>query len=393
MRRDDLCHTIRQSLVRLPAPYDSHYGVVPPPLSEDPVSIGQAASQVSSAMAALGRVDGIAANLNDAYLISRVLTRQEAVASSSIEGTNSTLDELLAVEEGGGAEAGAAAKQVRDYALALDELVPLFQKNGPSEFTADLLSRLHRRVMQDDPDYKDVPGALRTRVVWIGGNDIAYSTFNPPPPDHLQGCLVPLIDYLRNQGMQSMTQGLITRMALAHAQFEAIHPFRDGNGRVGRLLLPLMMAAAGHTPLYLSPFIETRKDGYIKALKAAQQQLTFEDLAGFLADAMVTTVDELLATRSALSALRDDWLTRRNFRRDSASFKALDHLPHYPVLTVSRLAEILDVSFKTASVAADQLVDARILTERTGYARNRMFAAKEALSIINRPFGAEPVLP
>ena len=154
-----------------------------------------------------------------------------------------------------------------------------------------------------------------------------------------------------------------------------------------------LMAAAGHTPLYLSPFIETHKDGYIKALKAAQQQLRFEDMAGFLADAMIATVDELLVTRSALSALRRDWLTRRNFRSGSASFKALDHLAHYPVLTVSRLAGILDVSFKTASVAVDQLVDARILTERTGYARNRMFAANEALSLINRPFGAEPVLP
>ena len=107
----------------------------------------------------------------------------------------------------------------------------------------------------------------------------------------------------------------------------------------------------------------------------------------------IATVDELLATRSALSAHPDDWLTRRNFRSDSASFKALDRLSHYPVLTVSRLAEILDVSFKTASVAVDQLVDARILTERTGYARNRMFAANGALSIINRPFGAEPILP
>lgn len=394
MRREDLCHAVRERLVRLPEPFHAHYGVIPPPLPEDAVPLGGAVRKVEEAMVALARVEAIAADLKDAYLISRILIRREAVASSSIEGTNSTLDELLAAEETQDEEGAAATRQVRDYAVALDELVPEVQRVGADIFSADLIGGLHQRVMKDDPDYRDAPGQVRSRVVWIGGTgDIAYSTFNPPPPDQVEACLAGVIAYMRGNGMQVMTQGLLTQIALAHAQFEAIHPFRDGNGRVGRLLIPLMMAADRRIPLYLAPFIESRKADYYAALKVAQQRLQWDALVGFLADAVIATVAELLATRTALAELRNIWLGRRDFRRGSASYLALDWLPHYPVLTVKRLAKILDVSFKTAAQAVDQLVDSGILAERTGYARNRIFAATEALSIINRPFGAEPILP
>lgn len=396
MRRDDLCHEIRQCLVRLPSPYDAHYGIVPPPLPEEAISLGQAVRKVEAAMAALGRVEAMTTDLKDPYRVSRILTRREAVASSSIEGTHSTLDELLTVEENQDEERATVAKQVRSYALALDEIVPQMRQAGPEAFSTELISRLHQRTMRDDLDYKDIPGELRCRVVWIGGGgsgDIAYSTYNPPPPDQVKVCLTALVEYMRCQGMQVMTQGMLTRMAMAHAQFEAIHPFRDGNGRVGRLLIPLMMAADGRVPLYLSPFIESKKADYYAALKTAQQRLQFGDLVEFFADAMIATVDELQATQSALKSLREAWLKRRKFRRDSAFYKALEWLPDYPVLTVARLAKILDLSFKTASVAIEQLMEAKILVERTGYARNRIFAATEVLSIINRPFGVEPILP
>jgi Fic family protein len=238
-----------------------------------------------------------------------------------------------------------------------------------------------------------VPGELRSRVVWIGGRDIAYSTYNPTPPDDIAACLEETMRYLRCEGMQAMQQGLIVRMAVAHAHFEALHPFRDGNGRVGRLLLPLMMAAEGHAPLYLSSYIEAHKAAYYASLKAAQQRLEWHEAVGFVADAIVGTVNELLATRAALSTLRDLWRARRKFRRESAALRAIDVLPHYPVLTIRRLADILDVSIPSATQAIGQLVEAGILGERTGYVRNRVFAATEALSIINRPFGETPILP
>jgi Fic family protein len=182
-------------------------------------------------------------------------------------------------------------------------------------------------------------------------------------------------------------------MAVAHAHFEAVHPFADGNGRVGRLLLPLMMAAEGQVPLYLSPFIEANRTAYYAALKAAQQRLEWHEVVGFLADAIAGTVDELLTTRRALENIRHIWLSRRRFRAGSAALRALDFLPHYPVATVGRLAVLLDVSWPQAAQAASQLVEVGILEERTGYRRNRLFTAREALAIINRPFGEEPILP
>lgn len=393
MKRSDLSHVIRETLKRLPAPYASHYGIVPPAPPEDGVPIAQAAKALDDARGAFGKIDAIAAQMKDPYIVSRILTRREAVSSSSIEGTQSTLDEILSVEETGGDDAKDAARQVRNYAVALDDFIPLAAKDGYGIFKIDLLKDLHHAVMKDDPDYQDVPGDLRTRVVWIGGGgNIAYSSMNPPPPDDVPGCLAQTVDYLRNEGMQQMTQGFITRMAIAHTHFEAVHPFRDGNGRVGRLLLPLMMAAEKHVPLYLSPYIEAKKGAYYASLKDAQQRLDWQPIIAFMADAVTGTVDELMQTRTALSELSEKWSDRRKFRKGSAAARALEELPHYPVVTAKRLGELLAISPPQAHQAITQLEEAGILVERTGYSRNRIYAANEALNIINRPFGEEPIL-
>lgn len=394
MKRDHLAHAVRERLVRLPPPYDNHYGVDPAPPPEDGILLTHVLPRLSEASRALGRVQALAEQMEDQFQISRILKRQEAVSSSSIEGTNSTLDEILAVEDAGDENARAQARQVRDYAILLDQLVPEAQARGPDIFTLALIQRLHADVMRSDDAYKDRPGDLRQAVVWIGGGgNIAYSTWNPPPPDRVREGLLDTVDYLRNEGPQAVHQNLITRMAVAHAHFEAVHPFRDGNGRVGRLLLPLMMAADGTVPLYLSPYIDAHKASYDAALKRAQQRLEWAEIVGFLADAIVGTVDELMVTRDALDHLRSEWVGRRRFRSGAASTRALDVLVNHPVLSVKRLGHLLSVSFAQASQAIGQLVTANILRERTGYQRNRIFVASEVLTIINRPFGAEPALP
>jgi Fic family protein len=127
-------------------------------------------------------------------------------------------------------------------------------------FTVQFVQDLHRAVMKGDADYQDVPGELRKIVAWIGGaGHIANSIYNPTPPDDIPACLAETMTYMRCEGLQAMAQSLIVRMSVAHSHFEAVHPFRDGNGRVDRLLLPLMMAAEGLTPIYLSPYIEAHK--------------------------------------------------------------------------------------------------------------------------------------
>jgi Fic family protein len=394
LNRDHLVHAVREQLKRLPAPHDSHCGVVPHLPPEEGVAVGPVLARLKAADAALMRIETLATELKDPYLISRILPRREAVSSSAIEGTNSTLDELLSGEESEDSQQGEAAVQVRDYALALDDFLPRATNEKLEIFTSGLVQDLHRAIMRGDAECKDKPGVLRQVVVWIGGRgDIAYSTYNPTPPAEIAACLEDTMKYMRCEGMQAMYQSFIVRMAVAHAHFEAVHPFRDGNGRVGRLLLPLMMAAEGMMPIYLSPYIEAHKTAYYESLKAAQQRLEWHEAVGFMADAIVGTTDELLKTRDALSALSDLWRKRRKFRQGSASLRALDVLPHYPVLTVKRLASLLSITVPAASQAVEQLVENKILNERTGYARNRVFAAPDALSIINRPFGEDPLLP
>lgn len=391
MRRNDLCHAVRQQLERLPAPYASHYGVVPLPPPEDAISLGDAVLSLRRASEALARVKVLADEFHDPFFVSRLLSRREAVSSSSIEGTNSTLDELLSVEEIGTDHARDAALQVRDYALVLEALIPEAGRRTSEIFDRWLIERLHRETMKSDPHYHSNAGELRDTAVWIGGSgNIAYSTYNPTPPNRVAECLEQSLSYLRGEGMQVMTQSLVTRMAVSHAHFEAVHPFRDGNGRVGRLLLPLMMAAEGQPPLYLSPYIEAHKHVYYASLKAAQQRLDWPAIIAFMSDAIVGTVDELVVTRAALKDLQQQWAERRRFRAGSAALRALALVPSYPVLTANRLALLLNVSFAASMTAIKHLVEAGILQERTGYRRNRIFVAPEILRLINRPFGDDP---
>ncbi|MDB5414289.1 MAG: filamentation induced by cAMP protein Fic [Rubritepida sp.] len=385
MDRSALSAKVRSRLERLPPPYSHAYGVVPLPPPTGVLNLLPVLPQLHAAVAALERVQTLAKALRSSYLVNRVLPRREAVSSSAMEGTYSTLDELLNTEEASETEESAGADlQVREYALALEALLPRAEAEGSGIFTEQEIRDLHRRVMRHDGDYQDIPGELRQRVVWIGGSpDISRSTFNPPPPARIAECLADSLRYLRQEDdPDTRQQSIVTRMAVAHAHFEAVHPFRDGNGRVGRLLLPLMMAAEGMIPIYLSPYIEAHRSAYIEALKAAQQRLEWHVMVGFMADAVCGTVDDLLVMQAELEALRSAWESRRPFRGMSAASRALDVLPSYPVLTIRRLSALLNVTFPAASTAIAQLREAGILRERTGYARNRIYVAPEVLAIM-----------
>ena len=393
MKRADLSPDVRATLVRLPPPHDSHYGVVPAAPPEGGLILAAVAARHRAAEEALAKVDAYARSLHDPYVVSRILSRQEAVSSSSIEGTHSTLDEVLAGEETQDEAAGTAVRLVRRYATTVSRFIKQAHRQGNAVFSAKMVRRLHKRIMQDDPDYRDPPGDLRAVSVWIGGREMAYSIFNPPPASEVESCLEDSVRYMRAEGLHAIQQSLITRMAVAHAHFEAVHPFRDGNGRVGRMLLPIMMAADGRTPLYLAPYIEANKTAYVDALKAAQQRLDWAAMIGFLSDAVVGSTDELFSTRAGLETLATRWRARRAFRRKSSALRALAVLPQYPVITIPRLATLLKVTYPAAATAVAQLQEIKVLVERTGYARNRVFAASEALSILNRPFGEEPIIP
>src|SRR5262249_45724692 len=153
---------------------------------------------------------------------------------------------------------------------------------------------------------------------------------------------------------QQAHQSVVMRIALAHAHFEAVHPFPNGNGRTGRLLLPLMLAADGHTPLYLAPYIAANKPTYIDALRAAQQRLEYPPLVELMSNAITSAADTAEAAHRDLSAVAEGWRTRKRWRRNSAALRAIELLPGYPVVTAKRLAQQLRVSGQAANSAIQQ---------------------------------------
>jgi Fic family protein len=321
------------------------------------------------------------------------LVRQEAVNSSSIEGTHSTLDAVLEAEEAEDGEITSETGLVRDYAVALEHSLELIEARKRNGFSLELIQALHRSIMTRDPEYKDVPGEVRKCVVWIGSKGIEHSTFNPPPPTRIVTCLDGHIAYLRTDGLQQIRQSIIIRIAIAHSHFEAVHPFRDGNGRVGRLLMPLMLAADEHASLYLSPYINANKTRYADGLRAAQQRLDYAPLVNLLSDAVIASVREAEQSIGALRRIKSMWVTHRKLRKNSAAERAIELLVGFPIVTAKRLSQQLGLTYAAANNGISQLVEAGILTEHTGHRRNRIFVARDVLRIFNRPFGDEPEPP
>jgi Fic family protein len=390
MDRRLLAPAVRGRLKRFPPPHDAHYGVVPLPPTQEPIAIGTAEPDHRRAMEALGRANALAAQHPFHFLLSRVLVRQEAVASSEIEGTHSTLDALLEVEETDDEDASDAEKQVRDYAVALEAALRDVERNGYDAFTIHTIEQLHQSLMRGDSSFESKhgpPGRFRRKQVRIGGRDFGSSIFNPPPYADVLQCMTDHIAYLRSEGMQHMHQSIIAQMAVAHSHFEAVHPFPDGNGRVGRLLLPLVLRAAGHTPLYVAPYIAAFKTDYYEALKASQQRLDHQPLIAHLSRAIIGTVEDAETAVRRLDDLRLEWVRRKKFRQKSAAQRMLALLAWHPVVTTRTVERLLNASPAAARTALNQLAEAGILTERTGKLRYRVFQAREVLEIYKNPSG------
>ncbi len=390
MNRNNLIPSLRDRLRRFPPPLENYFGVVPFPPTEEPILLGDASPDHHAAMQALGRADALFQPYPYHFLLSRVLVRKEAVASSGIEGTHSTLDALLETEETNEEDAPEADILVRDYAIALEDAIADVEANGYNAFTIHTIEKLHRALMRNDKNFLEKhgpPGEFRRKQVRIGGRDFNDSTYNPPPHADVLACMAEHIVYLRCEGMQQIHQSVIVQMAVAHAHFEAVHPFADGNGRAGRLLLPLMLRAAGHTPLYLASYIAAFKPDYSAALRAAQQRLDFVPLILHLARAITSTVADAETAVHRLAELQSDWASRKKFRNKSAAQKMLDKLLWHPVVTAKSVERLAGCSPAAARTALVQLSEAGVLFERTGKMRYRIFQAREVLRIYKNPSG------
>ncbi|MBC7691082.1 MAG: Fic family protein [Methylotenera sp.] len=331
------------------------------------------------------------------HLVSHLFLRREAVQSSRMEGTWSTIDHVFTpgeIHKGG--EVKSELASVLGYAHALEAEFQAALKTGQKIFSKALVCRLHKKVVGKDPAFRGISGQVRNSPVFIGGlSRKEASIYNPTPPRHIERCLKQSMEWHSDReliefGDSGMGMALPTRMAIGHAHFEAVHPFSDGNGRVGRMLMTLQMAAHQVLPLYLSGYIEVQKDHYMKALREAQKRLKFGPIVEFICEAILDSHAEMKDTKSAIVNLPDEWRSRGSFRSDSSASRILELLITNPIITVSQIQDTLKVTRPAANNAAAQLVHAKVLRERTGQARNRLFAAEEVLELLARKFSEPP---
>jgi len=406
MRRNELTGTLRQPYTQQrgfgvekidKAGYENVWFIVPP---KPPVTIAEKLdlSLVRDAIHAIQTRTSLATADEFQKTLAYLLVRREAVSSSRMEGTWSTVDEVLspAISD---ADRSATAS-VRGYANALTLGVVPVQADGLTALTQELLCELHTHVMQKDPGFAGVSGRLRTSgqpgaIVQIGSfGRKEDSIYNPTPPQYVPRCLDEILDWMADEsvlelGDAGMGLSLPVRMAVGHAHFEAVHPFSDGNGRIGRILWALQMVAAGRLPLYLSSYVETERGEYGEALQEAQKKLKYRRVVEFVCRAIISSSAEEAETHRTLHDLPAVWRRRGKFRRGSSAERALSLLLKMPLLTIKAMAAELGVSVQAASDGINRLEKAGVIRDRSGCGRGRVFAAEEVISVLARPFGAD----
>jgi Fic family protein len=388
MRKTDLSAERQKLLV----PLDSHpgaFGLVPP-ATPTHLRLPGLSGEIAKAHEALGRLQASVATLPNRNLVTRTLDRREAVRSSQIEGTASDLDQVLTFEATGSDEGLPPDVMVTlNYVKALEYGLAVVSRDGVRGFSVDLMKGLHAQLMERVRGYGDPPGELRTRQNWIGGIRIYDAKFVPPPPDRVAACLEDLVRALRYAPAEEdfYEVPLVMRLAIIHAQFETIHPFVDGNGRVGRLLLPLMLAAEGYPPVYLAGFLKTNQDMYYQTLGAVQLRGEWTEWVRFLAVGVESACQESIRTAQELTSLLGIWqerLAARNLRADAAALRLPDYLIGAPVATVNQVAKALGIAFPAANRALAQLEEAGIVEMVGDRRRNRIFVAREVVDLLNR---------
>jgi Fic family protein len=370
-----------------------------PPLPPNKIDEGFSFKKTSEAMNALNKLSSFSEMDDLDKLINYLFVRREAVQSSRLEGTWSTIDEVLSPDLGEN-EFSDAALSVRGYAHSIESLFEEAYKKKEKIFNFKNILKIHKEMMSNDSNYLGIPGKIRTpgkpgSVVYIGGgNRPENSIYNPTPPEHVKGSLEKIISWfsdmdISEKGDAGIGMILPIRMAIGHSHFEAVHPFTDGNGRVGRALWPLQMIASGYMPLYLSGYVEKEKHSYSEALQAAQKKLDYSKIIDFLSSAIVSCSIEMNLTKNKLISLPVMWQARGNFRKNSSAANALKVILKMPIFTVENLRAELKCSSQAAAIAVKLLEDANIINERTGNKRNRLFAAEEVIVLLSREHGSD----
>jgi Fic family protein len=354
----------------------------PLPPHDPPLALDGIADRLRRAEAALRQLDLAGAMVPSVTWFLYSFVRKEAVISSQIEGTQATLMDLLAFEATGRGRSPATVdlQEVCNYLEAVTHARRQLGSPKGLPLSMRLLNGIHRRLMKGVRGAEKRPGELRSSQNWIGGTRPGNADYVPPPP-HALGELVGALE--RFIHAESDLPPLV-RTGLVHVQFETIHPYLDGNGRIGRLLVALLLEhwkLLAQPLLYLSLFFKQHRAEYYRRLDEVRTGGDFEGWLAFFLEAVETVADEAVATtRSLFGLVAADRARVLEAPTTSVSAARLfELLPEHPIVTVARSVELLGTTKPTAAKAVSALVDAGVLVETTGRRRDRLFGYKAYL--------------
>ena len=367
---------------------------VPDPLPPVPaLDLGGARQAVlEKATLALGRLDSIALLLPDPQLFLYAYVRREAVLSSQIEGTQSSLSDLLLFEldELPGVPFDDVV-EVSNYVAALEHGMARLREGFP--LCNRLLREMHVHLMSRGRGSDKAPGEFRHSQNWIGGTRPGNARFVPPPPQEVEACMTALerfihgnIDHASDKAGNAMP--VLLKAALAHVQFETIHPFLDGNGRLGRLLIALLLHDGGvlqQPLLYLSLYFKQHRALYYELLDRVRTHGDWEAWVDFFLEGVEqTALGAVQTARRLVDLFQKDTLRVQGVGRSSANvLRVLDTLRQRPLCSLSHIGKSAGITFPTASKAMLALVEMGIARELTGQRRNRVFVYDAYLNILN----------
>ncbi len=342
----------------------------------------QLVNALSRADFLLGKLAREGSELPNPHLLIRPFITREAVLSSRIEGTQATIGEVLAANAGIDVQRNADdLQEVQNYIIALDFSIKRLEKLPLSQ---RLIKEIHHHLMQGVRGSHATPGEFRKSQNWIGtpGCTLNTAKYVPPTQDHLMDCLGDFEKYLHDRQLPPLVH-----TALCHYQFEAIHPFLDGNGRIGRLLISLLLIEHKLLPapiLYLSAFFEATRDEYYKQLYNVSAKGSWNDWLIYFLNGIAVQTEDVLSRAERINDLLSKWKILVA-GTSSIPLQMVEHFAINPYLTTSKIAESLKIAYSTAQRGILKLEDAKIIRQINHSKRDKVYCATEILAILEEP--------
>ena len=382
---DDTTDTRLGRYVETPVGGEVVRAFVPPALPPNPpIDVLPLLTRLSAAERALGRLDGITMLLPRHDLFLYMYVRKEAVLSSQIEGTQSTLTDLLRFEAA--AEAGQAFDDVREVSNYVDAMMYGLDRLDELPLSLRLIREMHARLMEGNRGGDKNPGEFRRSQNWIGGTRPGNALFVPPPAEDVLACMGNLELFLHDKPEPTP---VLLKAALAHVQFETIHPFLDGNGRLGRLLITLLLCewkVLREPMLYLSLYFKTHRQYYYELLNQVRLTGDWESWLDFFAEAVIITATQAVETAQQLLKVsnQDRDAISRLGRATASALKIHRALMEHPIATSNWLVEKTGITPATVNKALGHMEQLGIVRELTAQKRNRLFSYSQYVEILNR---------